>query len=171
MIAQGTGTLDFDPANPTMASVQVSIPLSSLNTGVPGLDDHFRSSDFFDTARFPTATFKSTQVKQGADKTHLRVTGDLNLHGVTKPVTLEVTLVKVGTNPRTDVPTIGFDAMTTLKRSDFGLGKYVPQVSDAVEMHLIVQAAEAAAYAQFLKKQAEEDAAQEAAKKQGAPSH
>jgi polyisoprenoid-binding protein YceI len=182
--AQGTGTLEFDPANPTAASVVVTIPLVTLNTGVPGLDEHFRSSDFFDTARYPTATFKSTRVEKGAGmaKTamgqpamarpvmgqpvmgQLQVTGDLSLHGVTKPVTLDVTLIKVGTNPRSDVPTVGFDAMTILKRSDFGLGKYVPQVGDEIEMHITVQAADAVAYAQFLKKQAEEEATAEAAR-------
>src|SRR5215475_3746708 len=72
--AQGQGTLEFDAADPTRSSVTVSIPLSTLYTGVPGLDDHFRSSDFFDTAKFPTATFKSTQVEQGSMKNQLKVT-------------------------------------------------------------------------------------------------
>ena len=148
--AQGQGTLEFDPANPTHASVKVTIPLSTLNTGVPALDDDFRSSDFFDTARFPTATFTSTRVEQaGTDR--LKVTGNLNLHGVTRPVTLDVTLVKIGTNPRSGVPTIGFDATTTLERSEFGLGEYVPQVGDEIQMHIITQGAEAKAYAEYLR--------------------
>jgi polyisoprenoid-binding protein YceI len=151
--AQGAGTLDFDQADPTKSSVSVSIPLGSLYTGVAALDDDFRSTDFFDTARFPTATFKSTKVeKLAADQ--LRVTGDLNLHGVTKPVILDVMVVKVGTNPRSNLPTIGFDAKTSLKRSDFGLGKYVPQVGDEIQMHIISQAVEAKAYAEYLKVQA-----------------
>jgi polyisoprenoid-binding protein YceI len=163
--AQGAGTLDFDPADPTKSSVSVSIPLGTLSTGVPALDDDFRSTDFFDTARFPTATFKSTKVeKLAADQ--LRVTGDLNLHGVTKPVILDVMVVKVGTNPRSNLPTIGFDAKTSLKRSDFGLGKYVPQVGDEIQMHIISQAVEAKAYAEYLKVQAARAAAaKEAAKK------
>ena len=163
--AQGAGTLDFDQADPTKSSVSVSIPLGSLYTGVPALDDDFRSTDFFDTARFPTATFKSTKVeKLAADQ--LRVTGDLNLHGVTKPVILDVMVVKVGTNPRSNLPTIGFDAKTSLKRSDFGLGKYVPQVGDEIQMHIISQAVEAKAYAEYLKVQAARAAAaKQAAKK------
>jgi polyisoprenoid-binding protein YceI len=163
--AQGAGTLDFDQADPTKSSVSVSIPLGSLYTGVAALDDDFRSTDFFDTARFPTATFKSTKVeKLAADQ--LRVTGDLNLHGVTKPVILDVMVVKVGTNPRSNLPTIGFDAKTSLKRSDFGLGKYVPQVGDEIQMHIISQAVEAKAYAEYLKVQAARAAAaKEAAKK------
>jgi polyisoprenoid-binding protein YceI len=152
--AQGQGTLEFDRADPTRSSVEVTIPLSTLSTGVPALDDDFRSTDFFDIARFPIATFKSTKVEKGAAMDRLQVTGELSLHGVTRPVTLEVTVVKIGTNPRSGLPTVGFDATTTLKRSDFGLGKYVPQVSDAIQMHLTSQAVEAKAYAEYLKAQA-----------------
>jgi polyisoprenoid-binding protein YceI len=149
--SQGQGTLEFDPADPTKASVQVSIPLRTLNTGVPDLDDDFRSTDFFDTTKYPDATFTSTRVERGMEQNHLKVTGNLNLHGVTKPVTLDVTMVKIGTNPRSGLPTVGFDAMTTLKRSEFGLGAYVPQVSDEIEMHIICQAVDARAYAEYLK--------------------
>lgn len=149
--AQGQGTLEFDPADPTRASVQVTIPLSTLSTGVPGLDDDFRSSDFFDIEKYPTATFTSTRVEKGARAQQLKVTGSLSLHGVIKPVVLEVTVVKIGTNPRTSLPTVGFDAMTMLKRSDFGLGRYVPQVGDDIEMHIICQAVDAKAYAEYLK--------------------
>src|SRR5689334_2103320 len=102
--AQGQGTLEFDAADPTRSSVTVTIPLSTLYTGVPGLDEHFRSSDFFDTARFPTASFKSIQVEKGAMKNQLKVKGELTLHGTTKPVTLDVTIVRMGTNPRTSLP-------------------------------------------------------------------
>jgi polyisoprenoid-binding protein YceI len=68
-------------------------------------------------------------------------------------------IVKVGTNPRSNLPTIGFDAKTSLKRSDFGLGKYVPQVGDEIQMHIISQAVEAQAYAEYLKIQAARAAA------------
>jgi len=162
--SQGTGTLEFDPADPVRSSVTVTIPLSTLNTGVPDLDEDFRSTDFFDTARFPSATFKSTRVEKGSMKDKLKVTGNLSLHGVTKPVTLDVTLVKLGTNPRSSLPTVGFDALTTVKRSDFGLGKYVPQVGDEVEMRIIIQAVEAKPYAEYLKAQE----AAEASKAKGA---
>ncbi len=163
--AQGAGTLEFDQADPARSSVSVTIPLGSLYTGVPALDDDFRSTDFFDTARFPTATFKSTKVEKfAADQ--LKVTGDLSLHGMTRPVILDVMIVKVGTNPRSNLPTIGFDAKGSLKRSDFGLGKYVPQVGDEIQMHIISQAVEAKAYAEYLKVQAARAAAaKDAAKK------
>jgi polyisoprenoid-binding protein YceI len=152
--AQGEGTLEFDQADPTKSSVTVTIPLSSLNTGVPGLDEHIRSKDFFEIARFPTATFKSTKVEKGAIAANLIVTGDLSLHGLTRPVTLDVTVIKIGTNPRTNLPTVGFYATTTLNRSDFGMGKFVPQVSDAIQLQIISQAVDAKAYAEYLKAQA-----------------
>ena len=151
--AQGEGTLEFDAADPARASVRVAIPLKTLSTGVPALDEDFRSSDFFATDQFPTAVFQSTRVK-GKGSNQLEVTGELSLHGMTKTITLEVTIVKVGNNPRTGLPTIGFDATTTLNRSDFGLGRYVPQVSDAIQMHITSQAVEAKPYAEYLKAQA-----------------
>jgi polyisoprenoid-binding protein YceI len=155
------GTLDFDPADPTRAAVMVTIPLASMSTGVPDLNDDFRSSDFFDFARYPTATFKSSKVEKGAAPGTLKVAGELNVHGVTKPVALQVTINKIGTNPRNQVPTVGFEAMATLKRSDFGLGLYVPQVSDEIQIHITAEAAEKNAYEQYLKA----EAARKAAKK------
>ena len=163
--SQGQGTLEFDPANPAMSSVKVTIPLATLSTGVPALDEHLRSEDFFETARFPAVTFTSTGVAKTAAN-RLTVKGDLSLHGVVKPVTLAVTIVKIGLNPRTNLPTVGFDATTTLKRSDFGLGRYVPQVSDEVQLHIVSQAVDAKAYAEYQKAEAAAEAA--AAKKPAA---
>jgi polyisoprenoid-binding protein YceI len=163
--SQVQGTLEFDQAEPTKAIVKATIPLSTLNTGVPALDDDFKSDFFFNIAKFPSATFTSTKVEKGSMPEHLRVTGDLNMHGVIKPVTLEVTVTKIGSNPRNSVPTVGFDAMATLKRSDFGLGKFVPQVGDEIQMHIISQAAEAKAYANYLKAEEEAQAAKKAARK------
>jgi polyisoprenoid-binding protein YceI len=154
-LSQGQGTLEFDAANPARATVNVTLPLSSLNTGVPALDEHLRSEDFFEVAKFPTATFRSTKVEQAAGKDRLKVTGELSLHGVTKPVTLDVTVLKVGSNPRTSLPTVGFEATTTLKRSDFGLGAFVPQVSDEIRLQISSQGVEAKGYAEYLKKQGE----------------
>jgi polyisoprenoid-binding protein YceI len=161
-VSQGAGTLQFDEAAPLKSSVVVTIPLSTLNTGVPDLDEHLRSQDFFNLAMFPTANFKSTKVEKSSTANKLKVTGDLQLHGVTKSITLEIAIVKVGTNPRTGLKTVGFDATTMLKRSDFGLGKYVPQVGDAVELRIVSQAVDEKGYADYLKKEA---AAQEAAQK------
>ena len=156
------GTLEFDPADPTHSSVAVTIPLTSMSTGVPDLNDDFRSSDFFDFAKFPTATFKSRKIEKGGTPDTLKVAGDLSVHGITKPVVLDVTINKVGTNPRNQVPTVGFEAMATLKRSDFGLGLYVPQVSDEIRIHITAEAAEKNAYEQYLKAQAAREAAKKA---------
>lgn len=156
------GTLEFDPADPTHSSVAVSIPLASMSTGVPDLNDDFRSSDFFDFAKFPTATFKSRKIEKGGTPDTLKVAGDLSVHGVTRPVLLDVTINKIGTNPRNQVPTVGFEAMATLKRSDFGLGLYVPQVSDEIRIHITAEAAEKNAYEQYLKAQAAREAAKKA---------
>jgi polyisoprenoid-binding protein YceI len=148
--AQGTGTLEFDENQPAMSKVQVTIPIASLNTGVPELDERLKSDDFFELAKFPTATFVSTHVEKGMGMNHFKVTGNLTIRKVTKPVVLDVTLLKIGKNARTEVATIGFDAKGTLKRSDFGLGAFVPQVSDEIHLLVTTQAAESKAQAAFL---------------------
>jgi polyisoprenoid-binding protein YceI len=148
------GTLDFDQANPTKASVNVTIPLASVNSNVEKLNEHLQSPDFFDSAKFANATFKSTRVEKGATADHLKVTGDLTLHGVTKPVVLDVTVNKVGEHPMRKAAAAGFDASTTIKRSDFGINKYVPMVSDDIRIHITSEAIDAKAYAESLKPQA-----------------
>jgi polyisoprenoid-binding protein YceI len=157
------GTLKFDPASPSQSSVMVTIPLAAMTTGEPDLDQAFRSAEFFDTANFPTATFKSTKVEKLRGTQELRLTGNLSLHGMTKAVTLEVTINKVDTDPRNQLPTMGFDATTKLNRSEFGLGKYVPLVSDEIRVHITGQAAEANGYADWLKAKAAKAAAKAAA--------
>jgi polyisoprenoid-binding protein YceI len=149
------GTLDFDPADPTRSSVAVTIELAHFSSGVPDLDENFRTVDFFDTAKYPTATFRSTKVERGSAPDKLKVTGNLTVRGVTKPVVLDVTVNKVGTNIRSHLPSIGFEATTTLKRSDFGLGAFVPQVSDEVSIHITCQADEAKGYVKQLRADAE----------------
>lgn len=145
------GTLDFDQADPTKASVKVTIPLASVNSNVPKLDEHLQKDEFFDSAKFPTATFKSTKVEKGGAPDQLKVTGDLTLHGVTKPVTLDVTVNKVAEHPMRKAPAAGFEATTTIKRSEFGIAKYVPAVSDDIKIHITSEAIEAKAYAESLK--------------------
>lgn len=129
-----SGTLVFDPAHPTQASVEASIPVSSVHTASPALNEHLQAPDFFDAAKYPTITFKSTAVKVGAADNKLLVTGNLSIHGVTKPITLDVTINKVG--ERQGKPAVGFIASTTLKRSDFGVSRYVPAVSDEIQINL-----------------------------------
>lgn len=134
------GTLQFDAAHPTQSSVEVSIPLASINTNVAKLDEHLQKADFFDSEKYPDATFKSTKVEKGAAPDKLKVTGDLTLHGITQPIVLEVTINKVGEHPMLKVPAAGFDATTTIKRSQFGISTYVPNVSDDIKVRITSEA-------------------------------
>ena len=88
---QVSGKLEFDPANPGASSIEIELPMSSLSTGVPKLDAHLLSSDFFEADKYPTASFRSTKVTVLA-KDRLALSGDLTIHGVTRPVTLAVTI-------------------------------------------------------------------------------
>jgi polyisoprenoid-binding protein YceI len=102
---------------------------------VPKLDEHLKSADFFDAAKYPDITFKSTKVeKVGASG--LKIVGNLTIHGVTKPVTLNAKINKIGENPMMKKASAGFDATTTIKRSEFGVDKYVPNVSDEIPVRI-----------------------------------
>jgi polyisoprenoid-binding protein YceI len=143
-LGQVDGTLVYDEAAPAKSTVEVTLPLAGLDTFVPKLDEHLKSKDFLDAATYPTVTFKSTKVAT-AGKDKLKVTGDLTVHGVTKPVTLDVTVNKVGPHPMMKVQTAGFDATATIKRSDFGVGAYVPNVSDEIKIRITTEAHDASA--------------------------
>jgi polyisoprenoid-binding protein YceI len=133
------GDFRFDPTDPTKSSVTVTIPVDSIDTGVAKLDAHLKSPDFFDAAKYPVATFKSTRVERSGEH-GLKVTGDLTLHGVTKPVVLDVVVNKIGPHPMAGRPAAGFDATATIKRSDFGISNYVPKVSDEIELSISTEA-------------------------------
>lgn len=124
-------TLFYDAKTPEKSSVKATIDIASVDTNNAKLEGELKSEQFFDAAKFPVATFTSTKFVKTSDTT-AKVTGDLSLHGVTRPVTLDVTLVGAGENPIIKKPTIGFSATTTIKRSDFGVKAYVPHVSDDV---------------------------------------
>jgi polyisoprenoid-binding protein YceI len=130
-----SGDFQLDTADITKSSITVTLPLDGLHTGVPKLDEHLKSADFFDAAKFPDITFKSTKVeKSGANG--LKIVGDLTIHGVTKPVTLTTKINKIGENPMMKKASAGFDATTTIKRSEFGVDKYVPNVSDEIPVRI-----------------------------------
>lgn len=133
------GSITYDPANVGASKVEVTIPLSGLNSHVGDFDDHLRSADFFDAEKFPNITFKSTSVK-AAGKGKLKVTGDLTIKGVTKPVVLDVTINKTGVQPMANREAAGFSATATVKRTDFGLGLYAPNVSDQVKLSITTEA-------------------------------
>lgn len=133
------GSVTYDPDNVGQSSVEVTLPLSGLEAHVPDFNDHLRSADFFDAAQYPEITFKSTRV-EAAGEGKLRVWGDLTVHGVTKEVLLDTTINKLGEHPMGKRAAAGFDARTVIKRSEFGVGKYVPNVSDEVEIRITVEA-------------------------------
>ena len=155
--SQGEGTLEFDAADPTKSSVTVAMSLAKVTTGVADLDEEFQSSKFFETAKYPTATFKCSKVERGAMTDQLKVSGELTLHGVTKPIMRVVTIIKVGTNSRNSLPTAGDEATAVLKRSGGGLGTFVSQVSDEIRMDINAQAVDAKAYAEQQKAEAAEE--------------
>ncbi|NDK38533.1 polyisoprenoid-binding protein [Pseudoxanthomonas gei] len=136
---QADGAIVYDAAKVSASSVQVTLPLTGLSALATDFYDHLTSGDWFDAAKYPAATFKSTKV-EAAGKNKLKVTGDLTVKGVTKPVVLNVTLNKAGEQPMAKRAAIGFDATATVKRTDFGLGNYVPNVSDEVTLRITTEA-------------------------------
>ncbi|HID0392827.1 TPA: YceI family protein [Acinetobacter baumannii] len=138
------GVIKVDNAKPANSSVNVTIPLSSVNTNVPALDKEFQEEAWFNAAKYPNITFKSTKVET-KDKKHFKITGDLTVKGITKPVVLDAVLNKQGENPMAKVPAIGFNATTSFNRSDFGLGNYVPNVGDKITVNITTEATAASA--------------------------
>ena len=124
------------------AKITGSVKAASVQTGVGQRDDHLRSEDFFDAENYPELTFESTRIEAIDDETY-RVVGDLTIHGVTRPVVMDVTINKIGTHPMTQAPAAGFDAAFTIKRSEFGVGGYAPAVSDEVRIEITVEAQKA----------------------------
>jgi polyisoprenoid-binding protein YceI len=116
-----TGTIDFDPANPAAASVEAVIDTTSLSsTGVADRDNHLRSPDFLDVAKYPTITFKSTKVEPNADGTRAKITGDLTIKDVTRSVVLDAEFLGQNKSPW-GTTNAGFSATTKINREDFGL--------------------------------------------------
>lgn len=136
------GTLTIDPANPNAAKVDVTIPVAKVTTASAGLTSHLLRAgkdggkpDFFGPAP-ADARFVSTKVV--ASGTTAKITGNLTLNGVTKEVTLDAEFTGAGNNPFSKKPTIGFEAETTIKRSEFGIAYALPMVSDEVELDISV---------------------------------
>jgi len=136
---QVDGAITYDPKNVGTSKVEVTIPLAGLNANVEKFNEHLRSADFFDAEKYPTITFKSTKVEAAGDK-KLRVFGDLTIKGVTKSVVLDTTINKIGDHPMAKRAAAGFDATTTIKRSDFGVDAFVPNVSDNVTIRITTEA-------------------------------
>jgi len=138
-----SGTVTLDKTKPQNSKVEATIQMDTLNTGLAELDKHLKSPLFFDVVKYPTATFVSNKVTVTGKNT-AKVQGILTLHGVSKPVVLNVKLNKAGVNPVSDKNTAGFDATTSLKRSDFGMKAYLPGLGDDVKIDISAEANRAA---------------------------
>lgn len=128
-----SGMLMLDPRNAARDHVEITIPIASVHTTSAKLDGELKSADWFGADQFPTATFRSTQVTMtGPDRAS--VMGDLTLHGVTRPITLEARFYGAGANPMSKAYTAGFEVSGHIQRSAFGVTKYVPMVGDDVTL-------------------------------------
>lgn len=131
-------TLELNQEDITASALQVKIDVASVDSRVEEYNGHLTSADWFDAATYPDITFVATDIEMTGDDT-MAVTGDLTIKGITKPVTLDAKVNKAGPHPFNKKPTIGISASGTLKRSDWGLGKYAPAVTDEVELNIQVE--------------------------------
>ena len=130
-----SGELDLKPDDAAASTISVTVPVKTVVTTSAKLDAELKSADWLDAAKYPTMTFKSTKVTPGHEG-NAKVTGDLTLHGVTKPVTLDVRFIGSGVNPLDKKYTSGFAISGDIKRSDFGVSKYVPLIGDDVHLEI-----------------------------------
>jgi polyisoprenoid-binding protein YceI len=126
-------TLTLDPKNLGAAALEVTVDTASLGTLNPVLDNQVKSKNFLDVAQFATATFHATKVTRTGDRT-ADIAGDLTLHGVTRPVTVQATFVQAGRNPVDPTYRLGFAGAAKLKRSDFGMTYLLPTLGDEVTL-------------------------------------
>ncbi|MEY3220766.1 MAG: hypothetical protein RIT27_2123 [Pseudomonadota bacterium] len=133
-----TGNLMLD-LEAKKGSIEVTIDVDSLDTGLKKLEDHLLGEDFFDAKQFPTMTFKGDDFTFEGKKL-VSVAGDFTFHGVTKPVVLKVENFKCAPHPMFKVETCGADASTSIKRTEFGMGKYAPALGDDVKIQIQVEA-------------------------------
>ncbi len=136
------GEVAFDQANPENSAVTVSFPVRSMLTGWEARFQHFMTEDFFGADADELVTFSSTGIEVTGETTAI-ITGDLTLNGVTKSVALDATLNQVGQHPMEGKGWAGFDATTTLLRSDYNVGAFAPFVSDEVQVMISIEAMKA----------------------------
>jgi polyisoprenoid-binding protein YceI len=129
-----TGTLTLDPAKPDASKLSIDIPMSGIVTTSLELNEHLRKPEFFDAARYTAAHFESTSVT--ASGTNATIAGNLTIKGVTKAVVLQAHFTGAGKGPMNGVETVGFEATTTVRRSDFGVSYGIPLVSDEVPLEI-----------------------------------
>jgi len=130
-----TGTMTLDPQRIAATKVDVSLPVERISTTNATLDGELKSPDWFDATKYPTIRFVSQSVTQTGPRT-AKISGTVTMHGVSKPMVLDATFGGAGVNPLSKAYTAGFKATGTLKRSVFGVTKYVPLVGDAVTLSI-----------------------------------
>lgn len=133
------GTLSYDPANPAATKVNVVIQAASVSTGVPKMEEHLRTPDFFDVKQFPTLTFVSKSFAKKGEGQY-EATGDLTMHGVTKTITVPVTRTGLGTHAFNKKPIVGFESVFEISRKDFGITYGPGAVGDTVRVTLALEA-------------------------------
>jgi polyisoprenoid-binding protein YceI len=133
-----SGQVVLDRAAQT-GSAEIIIDAKSVNTGFALFNEHIQGPDYFDTAKYPTITFSGKQMKFEANQP-VSLSGDLTIKGVTRPVTLTITHFQCMPHPMLKVEACGANASTTVKRSDFNMGKNAPYVSDEVKLDLAIEA-------------------------------
>jgi polyisoprenoid-binding protein YceI len=129
------GEIQYDEASPQNSSVTVTFVADSIETLVPVFNEHMKGEKLFDTKKYPEITFKSTKFEKTGEKTG-KVMGDLTVKGVTKPVVLNVTLNFSGSHPMNKKPYLGVAAVTSVKRTDFGVSQSAPFVSEDVTIEI-----------------------------------
>ena len=127
-----SGTLTLNPAKPAASTLSVTVPIATVSTTNAKLDSELKEADWLDAAKFPTATFTATRITASAGTA--KVAGTLTLHGVTKPVVFAVKFNGAGINPLDKAYTVGFEVRGQIKRSEFGVSKYIPLVGDDVQL-------------------------------------
>ncbi len=132
-----TGACKIDSADPTKSSFEFAIKTQSVDTNNPGRDNHLRSPDFFNAKQYASITFKSSAVKPAADGGY-EVTGDLTLHGETKPITLTLKGGKTINDPRAGTK-IGFYGDFTINRTDFGIAKTMKMLGEDVQISVGIE--------------------------------
>lgn len=134
------GTIEFDAEDPANSSVSVSMPVMSMFTGWEKREAHFMSDEFFGAKEGDMVTFTSTGIEVSGENT-AKISGDLSMNGITKSVVLDTVLnQKADAHPMNNRPWLGFDATTTLLRSDFGVDMFAPYVSDEVQVRISIEA-------------------------------
>ncbi len=136
------GKIAFDQAEPAKSSVEVSFPVTTMLTGWQERFDHFMSPDFFGQAEDKTVSFKSTAIEVTGEAA-AKITGDLTMNGVTKPVVIDAVLNQAGEHPMMKKPWAGFSGTTVVKRSEFNLGQFAPFIGDEVTVQISIEAMKA----------------------------